>query len=100
MGRSARKSRLRRGAIRVDIKNSSREEHWDRRAARQSCRAMEPRDWKSLRMALKDGRSECGAGEEVGVMTFDAGEMGRGDGAGVGGRITGMKTVGDSVWEG
>jgi len=33
-------------------------------------------------------------------MTLGAGEMGRGEGAGVGGRMTGMKTVGDSVWEG
>jgi hypothetical protein len=33
-------------------------------------------------------------------MTLGAGEMGRGDGAGVGGRMTGTKTVGDSVWEG
>ena len=44
MGRSARKSRLRRGAIRVDIKKSSREEQCERRAARYSCREMDPKD--------------------------------------------------------
>jgi hypothetical protein len=100
MGRSARKSRLRRGAMRVDIKNSSREEHWERRAAKQSCRAMELSDWNSSRMTWEEGISAYGSGEEARDMTLSAGEMGRGDGAGVGGRMTGMKTVGDSVWVG
>jgi hypothetical protein len=51
-------------------------------------------------MAWKDGGSTCGASEEARVMMLGTGEMGRGDGAGVGGRMTGIKTVGDSVWEG
>lgn len=99
MGKSARKSRLRRGAIRVDIKKSSREEQWDRRVAKYSCREIDPRDRNSSRRAWKGGSWTCGASEEAKDMTLGAGEMGRGDGAGVGGRMTGMKTVGDSVWE-
>ena len=61
---------------------------------------MELRDRNSLRMAWNGGGSTCDAGEEARVMTLGTREMGRGDGAGVGGRMTGMKTVGDSVWEG
>ena len=97
MGRSARKSRLRRGAIRVEIKNSSREEQWERRAAKYSRREMEPRDRNSSRRAWKGGDSTCGEIEEARDITLGVGEMGRGDGAGVGGRMTGIKTVGDSV---
>jgi len=100
MGRSARKSRLRRGAIRVDIKKSSREEQCERSATRYSCREMDPKDLNSSIRAWKGGDSTCGTSEEASDMTLCAGEMGRGDGAGVGGRMTGMKTVGDSVWEG
>ena len=61
---------------------------------------MELRDRNSLRMVWNGGGSTCDGVEEERVMTLGAREMGRGDGAGVGGRMTGMKTVGDSVWEG
>jgi hypothetical protein len=61
---------------------------------------VELRDWNSLRKSWKGGISTCGAGEEASDMALGAGEIGRGDGAGVGGRMTGMRTVGDSDWEG
>jgi hypothetical protein len=78
------------GAIRLEMKKSSRAEQWESRAARQSCLESGLRDWNPLRNASKGGTSKCSTNEEARNMTLGAGETGCGDGAGVGGRITGM----------
>ena len=72
------------------MKKSSRAEQWESRAARQSCLAVEPRDWNPWIKASKGGVSKCVTTEEGRDMTLGAGETGCGDGAGVGGRMTGM----------